>query len=304
MQPRVRSLDDPTKSPESTSMSDSASCDQRPNAATLQRLAVFGGIVRAIRDGDYGSTAPGSVALAQRWNAIDQWDQLGDVVFVRPGHDRRERDSLSVGSDVVLAAGTRTIGGIRTRFFPAPTARIDEESTTARDQSIRIPSSSRCSKARWSRSQTPASCQSRRRRQQVTPLPQPISNGRSSHGIPVRRTNRIPVNAARLSTGLRPGYFHRRALGLGRSGSTTSHNSSFRIGLAKPHPLRRTESYRIRSADRRVPTVLFERRSKPLRHRLLAMTQHCFQYHPQDLPTPRSVEKRRSSALQLRSARR
>jgi hypothetical protein len=47
-------------------------------------------------------------------------------------------------------------------------------SKLARDQSIRLASPSPSSKIWWSLQQTPASCQSRSRRQQVTPLPQPI----------------------------------------------------------------------------------------------------------------------------------
>ena len=46
-------------------------------------------------------------------------------------------------------------------------------------------------------SQTPASCQSRRRRQQVMPDPHPFSSRSISHWMPVRSTNRIPVSAAR-----------------------------------------------------------------------------------------------------------
>lgn len=40
----------------------------------------------------------------------------------------------------------------------------------------------------------------RRRRQHVMPLPKPSSCGRSSHGIPVRSTYRMPLSAARSST--------------------------------------------------------------------------------------------------------
>src|SRR5215210_7424938 len=77
---------------------------------------------------------------------------------------------------------------------------------------------------------TPASCHSLRRRQHVMPEPQPISWGSISQGMPVLRTNRIPVRAARASMrGLPP-------LGLGgssgKSGSITSHSSSVTSGLA------------------------------------------------------------------------
>jgi hypothetical protein len=97
---------------------------------------------------------------------------------------------------------------------------------------LRHPRRSR--RTRWSVSHTPACCQSRRRRQQVMPEPQPISWGSISHGMPERRTNRMPVRAARSGTRGRP------PLGLGgsggRSGSITAHRSSGRRGLLMPRP--------------------------------------------------------------------
>ena len=74
------------------------------------------------------------------------------------------------------------------------------------------------------RSQTPASCQSRSRRQQVIPEPQPISWGSISQGMPVFSTKMMPVKAARSGTRGRP------PLGLGgsggSSGATRAHSSS------------------------------------------------------------------------------
>jgi hypothetical protein len=75
-----------------------------------------------------------------------------------------------------------------------------------------------------SRSQTPAACQSRNRRQQVSPHPQPNSCGSIVHGMPLRKTNRIPVSASRLPTGGRPPLVE--AITGGRSGWTRSHNAS------------------------------------------------------------------------------
>lgn len=70
-------------------------------------------------------------------------------------------------------------------------------SMLARPQSIWSCSRRRLSSAKCSRSQTPSACQSRKRRQHVIPLPKPNSFGRSSHGIPVCKTNRMPFSAAR-----------------------------------------------------------------------------------------------------------
>lgn len=91
------------------------------------------------------------------------------------------------------------------------------------------PSSSSCN-----RSQTPASCQSRKRRQQVTPEPQPISTCKSRQRSPGCNTNKIPLNAARSGTGFRPGYSSRRGFGCGSKGSIRFHNSSSMIGLSIP----------------------------------------------------------------------
>jgi hypothetical protein len=74
-----------------------------------------------------------------------------------------------------------------------PKARTCELSIAARDQSVRSASFRFANSSSCSRCQTPASCHSRNRRQQVIPEPQTISRGRYSHGIPVRSTNKIPL---------------------------------------------------------------------------------------------------------------
>ncbi|MBB3172871.1 hypothetical protein FHR90_000685 [Endobacter medicaginis] len=90
----------------------------------------------------------------------------------------------------------------------------------------------RRSSSRCSASHTPASCQSRRRRQQVMPDPHPISSGSISHWMPVRRTNRIPLSAARSATrGLPPFGFGPAA---GRRGSTIDQSASETRGDAIP----------------------------------------------------------------------
>ena len=93
----------------------------------------------------------------------------------------------------------RSAGGTWTRAWlgrpglrqpvPPRRARTLTESIAARDQST-WPSSPSQSSSRWCRaSQTPACCQSRSRRQQVTPLPQPSSRaGSSRQGTPARST--------------------------------------------------------------------------------------------------------------------
>ncbi len=113
--------------------------------------------------------------------------------------------------------------------FFTPLARTVSESKQALDQSILSASPKRLSNARCSLRHTPACCQSRSLRQQVTPLPQPISCGSISQGKPLRSTKMIPARTDRSGTRGRPPF----GLGgsCGSSGSIISHSSSVTNGL-------------------------------------------------------------------------
>ena len=131
----------------------------------------------------------------------------------------------------VRVTAPRDAGGVRASFSPAPTARIDDESTTTREKSILPAARNFARSTACSRSQTPACCQSRSLRQHLTPEPHPISAGKSRQRIPVFSTNKMPVNAARSGTGLRPGYLKRRGFARGSSGSISDYSSSSMIGF-------------------------------------------------------------------------
>jgi hypothetical protein len=82
------------------------------------------------------------------------------------------------------------------------------------------------------RSHTPACCQSRKRRQHVIPDPHPSSSGSICQGIPLRRTKTMPVRHARSETRGRPPCGCRG--GIGKRGSTRSHNASGSSAAAMP----------------------------------------------------------------------
>jgi len=90
------------------------------------------------------------------------------------------------------------------RSGPPQTARTEQLSTTARDQSIWSERARQSSSAKCIRSQTPARCQSRRRSQHVIHDPHPSSCGSICQGIPLRRTKTMPVRHARSETRGRP----------------------------------------------------------------------------------------------------
>ena len=126
------------------------------------------------------------------------------------------------------ASVTRVGSGILAPLF----AGTSDESTEARSQSIRPASPSHWCMCCRINSHTPRSVHSCIRRQHVIPEPQPISRGKSSHGIPVLSTNTIPVSTWRSASLLRP------PLGLGgcagSSGSIRFHSSSGTSSLAMP----------------------------------------------------------------------
>ena len=90
--------------------------------------------------------------------------------------------------DALLTA----IGWVRSSFFPPRNARSDALSTTARADRGAHADATRRGIRPCSRRHTPARCHCTRRRQQVLPDPQPISLGNICHGMPLRRTNRMP----------------------------------------------------------------------------------------------------------------
>ena len=231
MKPRKGSLDDPPEDPEAPIVVGSY-----PWKEWLDATVPEAGLVESRRVGLVSNDRPRaserSTTLASKGRyRVDQWQELRAVMDIRARERARERDAVGVGNNMVLATAFAPIRRVWAGFFAPPTARTLELSTAATDRSIASLARSFASSSSWILSQTPASCHSCSRRQQVTPEPHPISLGRYSQGIPVRRTKRMPVRTLRRSTGFRPGWCLLRGF-TGISGSISSHSSSSRIGFA------------------------------------------------------------------------
>jgi len=253
VQPGDRALDHPSFSAEPGAVAGFAFGDPWRDPSLSEFLAVFAAVVGAIGEQHLG---PELAVPAGRWDPVYQRHELGDVVAVRRCERRGQRCALTIADHVVLGARPTAIDRGGPSLPAPPLARTCELSTTALDQSS-SPASCNSSNSTWcKRSHTPASFQSRKRRQHVIPDPQPISCGRSSQGIPVFRTNRMPVSACRSGTRLRPGYRYRRST-RGNNGSTQAHNPSLTRGFAIAAVY-----------DDRIPNPLFVRRSKQLRANL------------------------------------
>lgn len=230
-EPGEHALDNTAMLTQPTSMFRIAFGNQRLDAAITERLANLRfGVVSLVAEDSLRTATASATRLFNRRNRVNQRNGLLRIVDVRACMDQGQRRALSIGGHMPFRPVFPAVGGIGASLRPPKTARTEQLSKIALDQSISPANPSSSNSSRHTFSQTPAACQSRRRRQQVMPLPQPISCGRYSQPQPVLNTNKIPVSARRFSIGGRP------PLGLGfvsgSSGSIRSHKSSVSSGLA------------------------------------------------------------------------
>lgn len=230
VKPSMGTFDHPAEFSQATAVFCPALGNHRLDAAITKFLAMRLGVIATVGVDDFRFLKRPAAHAADRWNGVYQGQQLGDVVTIRAGQDHADGNAIGVYEDVMLGTWSRAIRGVRARFSPAPTARTDEESTAAREKSSSPASRNFASRSSCSRFHTPAFCQSRNRRQQVEPEPNPNLVDRSRQRIPVLSTNKMPFSAARFATGKRPGYFLRRGFGAGSNGSISAHNSSSTSG--------------------------------------------------------------------------
>lgn len=226
VQPSETALDYPADGAQPGTVFGVLAGDARRDPPGAQRSAVTFAVVGPVTvEVTRPLTGPASGAADLR-DSVNQRDQLGAVVAVASGQRYGQGNPTAVGDQVVLGTGASPIDGRGARRLPPLSARTCEPSTT-------MVSRSSCPSARnWSSSSsctagnTPASVQSRNRRQHVTPEHPATSCGSSRQVIPVLSTNTIPASAARSSAGSLPGYRVRRGGRAGSNGTTRRHNSS------------------------------------------------------------------------------
>jgi hypothetical protein len=229
-EPGQRALHDPAVATQAGAALDASSGDAWEDAPSAADLSAVGKVISLVRMKLAGPPARPAAALADRWDGINYALEKLTVVGVRRAEREREGDAVRVGEDVALCpwpAPVRRVGpGLFTPLFAGMLAL----SNAARLQSMALARPKRSSRTWCRRSQIPACCQSRKRRQHVIPEPQPISAGSNSQGMPLLSTNKMPVSAARWEISGRP------PLGFGRSGgirgAISAHSSSDTSGAA------------------------------------------------------------------------
>ncbi len=224
VEPCERAFNDPSVTPKSLATLDTTARDAWCDASPPQLGAQCFRVIRFIGVQFHGTPAGSAASPSDGRDGIHGFHHHLRVMDVCGAHRDGERDALSVHDQMAFRARFAAIRWIRPGFIAPFCDPTDEESSEARDQSIRSASPKWSSKVRWSRRHTPASCHSRSLRQHVMPEPQPISGGRYSHGNPVASTNRMPRNTSRFGVRGRPprGF---SASG-GSNGSMTAHSSS------------------------------------------------------------------------------
>ncbi len=181
LKPRMSTFDNPSEFAQTTSVLGPALGNHRVDAALAKLLAMRLGVIATVCVDDFGLLKRSATYAAYRWNGVNEWQQLGDVVAIRACQDRADRNAGGVYQNVVLGTWSRAIRGVRSSFSPAPTARTDEESTAARKKSSSPTSRNFASSSSCNRFHTPAFCQSRNRLQQIEPSQILIlSTGRAS----------------------------------------------------------------------------------------------------------------------------
>lgn len=231
-EPGQRALNHPPVATQALAAFNASASDARGDGSPAQGSAATAIVVGfiAVQLGRSPARPPG--ALADRWHGIDQRLHVQTVMAVGRAQADGQGDAGAIGEDVALGARPTTIRRVWADLVAPFFAGMAALSSAARLPSMALAIPSRSSSTRCSRAHTPASCQSRRRRQQVMPDPQPISSGRRSHAMPVPSTNTMPVKARRSSRRGRPPF------GFGGSGGSngaiTAHRPSGRSGFAIP----------------------------------------------------------------------
>ena len=116
VQPGEGALDDPADAAGAGAGLGLAACDLGADAQSSQLAPVLVVVVAAVSGDTVGSLARTTGLAGHRRDALDERDQLGDVVSVAARHTPGERDSGGVYEKVMLGARSGSINRARARL--------------------------------------------------------------------------------------------------------------------------------------------------------------------------------------------
>lgn len=195
----MRTLDDPTMPPQPFAAFDTAACDTGLDAALSQITSATSEVMPFVSVQFARALARLTVQARYRRNGIKRGLECHRIVSFGPRDRDSQRNAACIYDDVSLRFELAAVGRVGAGFL-APgagdTGSIDAHTLPIDLVVLTQPTQHRQMQPMPYTGRLPA----RRRRQHVMPLPKPSSCGRSSHGIPVCSTYRMPLSAARSST--------------------------------------------------------------------------------------------------------
>ena len=109
-------FDDPAVAAEAGAVAGTAAGDLGGDAAAAQLATVAGRVVASVSSQSIGPPARPADFAADRRHAVEQRDQLGDVVAVAAADSPGERDASRVDEEVMLRAVSGPVNRARARF--------------------------------------------------------------------------------------------------------------------------------------------------------------------------------------------
>jgi hypothetical protein len=140
VQPGEGAFNHPTHLAQPGAVGDAASGDHRLDAAPPQQSAVFVEVVASICVQAPGLAPGPSAQSADRWDRVQQLQELSDVVSVAAGERDAERGSVAIDDQMMFGAGTGAVDWRGADLIPPLSARTCDPSTA---QSSRSSSSAR-----------------------------------------------------------------------------------------------------------------------------------------------------------------
>lgn len=116
MEPGEGALDDPAVAAEAGAVAVLAAREYRFDPARPQLPPVSLRVVGAVSEQPLGAAAGPANATADRRDAVEQRQQLRDVVAVATGESPGQRQAAAVGQEVVFGARTAPVDRARARF--------------------------------------------------------------------------------------------------------------------------------------------------------------------------------------------
>ncbi len=109
VQPGETALNDPALVAQARSVTVLAACDDRLDTAAAELATVLVMVIAAVGQKPLAALAGPADLPTHRLYAVDQRQELGDVVAVATGHTDGQRDAVGVGQKMMLGATTRAV---------------------------------------------------------------------------------------------------------------------------------------------------------------------------------------------------